>query len=81
MSKPNRRRLDWRQQWREQCRRQLKRPTESRIRYGFAYVYKPVLDDGPSRAFATMAEYRRWCRQHLPRYLGYWPAAAKYAGK
>ena len=57
---------DWRKQWREQCRRQLKRPTLTRIKYGFAYVYKPVLDDGPSRAFDTMAEYRRWCARTWP---------------
>ena len=81
MSQPSRKREDWRKQWREQCRRQLNRPTLSRIKYGFAYVYKPGLDDGPSRAFATMAEYRRWCRKKLPRYLGYWPAPVTHAGK
>ncbi|MSU58311.1 MAG: hypothetical protein EXS35_09045 [Pedosphaera sp.] len=81
MSQPSRKREDWRKQWRAQCRRQLNRPTLSRIKYGFAYVYKPVLDDSPSRAFGTMAEYRRWCRMKLPRYLGYWPAPAQHAGK
>jgi len=49
----------------------MRRPTLTRIKYGFAWVYKPVLDDGPSRAFDTMAEYRRWCHEHLPPYLGY----------
>lgn len=61
-------------QWREQCRRQLERPTLARIKYGFAWVHKPVLDDGGSRAFDTMAEYRRWCAERLPAYLGYRPA-------
>ena len=74
-------REDWRRQWREQCRRQLERPTLARIKYGFAWVYKPVLDDGPSRAFDTMEEYRRWCRAKLPRYLGYWPASRAHAAK
>ena len=81
MGKLSKKRDDWRKQWREQWRRQLKRPTLTRIKYGFAYVYKPVLDDGPSRAFETMAEYRRWCRKNLPRYLGYWPAPAAHARK
>ena len=79
MSKPTKKRDHWRSEWRAQCRRQLNRPTLHRIQYGFACVYKPVLDDGPSRAFGTMAEYRQWCRKHLPRYLGYWPAGTTHA--
>jgi hypothetical protein len=57
--------------WREQCRYQLGRDVATRIKYGFCHVYKPVLDDAPVRAFATMAEYRRWCALALPAYLGY----------
>jgi hypothetical protein len=30
-----------------------------------------VLDDAPFRAFATMKDYRDWCEQNLPAYLGY----------
>ena len=56
---------------REQCRHQLERDVVTRIKYGFCHVYKPVLDDAPVRAFATMAEYRRWCDLALPAYLGY----------
>jgi len=59
------------EQFREQCRRQMDRPLELRIRYGFFRTYKPVLDDAPWRAFNTMAEYRAWCEQNLPEYLGY----------
>ena len=59
------------QEWREQCRRQLRRPTLDRIKYGFAWVHKPVLDDGGSRAFDTRAEYRRWAHENLPAWLGY----------
>jgi hypothetical protein len=81
MRKAGKKTEDWRRQWREQCRRQLARPTLARIKYGFAWVYKPVLDDGPSRAFDTMEEYRRWCRAKLPRYLGYWPASRTHAAK
>jgi hypothetical protein len=57
--------------WREQCRHQLERDVATRIKYGFCHVYKPVLDDAPWRAFATMAQYRDWCEQNLPAYLGY----------
>ncbi len=41
---------------------------------GFCHVYKPVLDDAPFRAFATMKAYREWCARDLPHYLGYDPA-------
>ena len=35
------------------------------------YTYRPVLDDAPFRAFATTADYRRWCEENLPDWLGY----------
>jgi hypothetical protein len=57
--------------WREQCRRQMTRPMKLRERYGFVSTYKPVLDDAPYRVFSSTAEYRRWCDENLPRYLGY----------
>jgi len=58
-------------EWREQCRRQLDRDVTTRIKYGFCHVHKPVLDDAPFRAFATLAEYREWREKNLPAYLGY----------
>ena len=61
-------------EFREQCRRQMERPIEERIRYGFCRMYKPVLDDAPYRVFDTMAEYRKWCADNLPDYLGFKPA-------
>lgn len=57
--------------WGEQCRQQLARDVPTRIKYGFCHVHKPVLDDAPWRAFRTMAEYRAWCEEALPDYLGY----------
>lgn len=57
--------------WREQCRLQLERDVMTRIKYGFCHVHKPMLDDQNWRAFATMGEYRRWCDEVLPAYLGY----------
>ena len=61
--------------FREQCRRQLARPLSARIKYGFNRVHKPVLDDAPWRSFNSMAEYRAWCANNLPEYLGFKPAA------
>jgi len=61
----------WLSEFREQCRRQLGRKLEDRIKYGFCLVYKPVLDDAPHRAFGSMAEYRAWCDENLPAYLGF----------
>jgi hypothetical protein len=34
-------------------------------------TYKPVLDDADYRSFDTMAEYRQWCEDNLPDWLGY----------
>ena len=59
------------EQFREQCRRQMGRPLALRIKYGFSRVYKPVLDDAPWRSFNSMAEYRAWCEEKLPDYLGF----------
>jgi len=48
-----------------------RRPLATRIRYSFIKTYKPVLDDASFRAFDTMEEYRRWCEENLPEWLGY----------
>ena len=61
--------------FREQCRRQMARPLATRIKYGFARTYKPVLDDAPWRVFDSMAAYRQWCEAELPDYLGFKRAA------
>jgi hypothetical protein len=57
--------------FREQCRRQMERPLALRMKYGFNRVHKPVLDDAPWRSFDSTADYRAWCEQNLPEYLGY----------
>jgi hypothetical protein len=57
--------------WREEFEAAARRPLATRFRYAFIKTYKPVLDDEPFRAFATMEEYRRWCEQKLPDWLGY----------
>jgi hypothetical protein len=48
-----------------------RRPLAERWRYAFIKTYKPVLDDAPYRSFDTMADYRRWCDENLPKWLGY----------
>ena len=47
------------------------RSLQTRFRYAFIRTYKPVLDDAPYRAFDTMEDYRRWCENNLPDWLGY----------
>jgi hypothetical protein len=48
-----------------------RRPLAQRFRYSFIRTYKPVMDDAPYRAFDTTEEYRRWCEENLPNWLGY----------
>ena len=57
--------------WIEDFEAASKRPLSQRFRYSFIRTYKPVLDDAKFRAFDTTADYRRWCEQNLPDWLGY----------
>ena len=58
-------------EWLEEFEAAARRPLEQRMRYAFIKTYKPVLDDAPFRAFDTTADYRRWCEENLPDWLGY----------
>ena len=58
-------------QWLAEFEAAAKRPLALRWRYSFIHTYKPVLDDATYRSFDTMEEYRRWCEQDLPSWLGY----------
>jgi hypothetical protein len=58
-------------EWHEEFEAAARRPLEQRMRYAFIHTYKPVLDDAPFRAFDTMEQYRRWCEENLPDWLGY----------
>jgi hypothetical protein len=58
-------------EWLEAFEAASRRPLATRMRYAFIRTYKPVLDDTCYRAFGTMAEYRRWCEENLPDWLGY----------
>ena len=57
--------------WLEEFEAAAKRPLELRLRYAFTKTYKPVMDDASFRSFDTMEDYRRWCKESLPRWLGY----------
>jgi hypothetical protein len=57
--------------WLAEFQAAARRPLETRFRYAFIHTYKPVLDDAPFRAFDTTADYRRWCEENLPDWLGY----------
>ena len=48
-----------------------RRPLALRMRYAFIKTYKPVLDDTTYRSFNSMKEYRKWCNDYLPGWLGY----------
>lgn len=58
-------------EWLEEFEAAARRPLEQRFKYSFIKTYKPVLDDAKYRSFETMEEYRRWCEENLPSWLGY----------
>jgi hypothetical protein len=58
-------------EWLAEFEAASKRSLEERFRYSFIKTYKPVMDDARFRAFDTMADYRRWCEENLPSWLGY----------
>ena len=58
---------DWIADFEAAARRSL----EQRLRYAFVKTYKPVMDDASYRSFDTMADYRKWCEEKLPSWLGY----------
>jgi hypothetical protein len=58
-------------EWLEEFEAAARRPLRTRMRYAFIKTYKPVLDDAPYRSFDTMEDYRRWCEDNLPDWLGY----------
>ena len=58
-------------EWLEEFEAVARRPLRTRMRYAFIKTYKPVLDDAPYRSFDTTADYRRWCEENLPDWLGY----------
>ena len=58
---------DWLAAFEAAARRSL----ETRMRYSFIHTYKPVMDDATYRSFDSMADYRRWCEENVPSWLGY----------
>jgi hypothetical protein len=63
--------VDEREKLWEEFDAMARRPVSQRIQYGFIKTYKPVLDDEPYRSFESMEEYRRWCEENVPSWLGY----------
>jgi len=58
-------------EWLAEFEAAARRPLRERMRYAFIKTYKPVMDDAPWRVFDTMEQYRRWCEENLPDWLGY----------
>ena len=57
--------------WLAEFEAAARRPLALRMKYAFIRTYKPVLDDAGYRSFNTMEDYRRWCQENLPSWLGY----------
>lgn len=57
--------------WEEEFAAAAARPLAQRWKYAFIKTYKPVMDDAPYRSFESTAEYRKWCNENLPSWLGY----------
>lgn len=58
-------------EWLEEFEAAARRPLKQRLRYAFIKTYKPVMDDAPYRVFDSTADYRKWCEENLPSWLGY----------
>lgn len=58
-------------EWEAEFEAAARRPLRTRFRYAFIRTYKPVLDDASYRSFDSTAEYRAWCEENLPSWLGY----------
>jgi hypothetical protein len=58
-------------EWLAEFEASANRSLRTRFRYAFIKTYKPVLDDELFRAFDSTADYRRWCEDNLPDWLGY----------
>lgn len=58
-------------EWFDEFEAAARRPLRIRLNYSFIKTYKPVMDDASFRSFDTMEDYRRWCEENLPRWLGY----------
>jgi len=59
------------EEWLAEFEAATRRSLQTRLNYAFIRTYKPVMDDATYRSFETMAEYRRWCEENLPSWLGY----------
>ncbi len=57
--------------WLAEFEAAARRPLALRMKYAFIRTYKPVLDDADYRSFDSMEDYRRWCQENLPDWLGY----------
>lgn len=58
-------------EWLNEFEAAARRPLRDRFKYAFIKTYKPVMDDAPFRAWNTTVDYRKWCNDNLPDWLGY----------
>jgi hypothetical protein len=57
--------------WLAEFEAAARRPLSVRMKYAFIRTYKPVMDDVKFRSFDTTLQYRKWCQDNLPDWLGY----------
>ena len=58
-------------EWLAEFEAAARRPLRQRWKYAFIKTYKPVMDDAEYRSWDSMEEYRQWCQENLPDWLGY----------
>lgn len=58
-------------EWLAEFEAAARRTLRQRIDYSFIKTYRPVLDDAKFRSFESMEEYRTWCEENLPPWLGF----------
>ena len=58
-------------EWLAEFEAAARRPLRERFKYAFIKTYKPVMDDATYRSWESTAEYRKWCEENLPAWLGY----------
>ena len=66
-------------EWLAEFEAATRRPLKQRFKYAFIKLDKPVLDDVNYRSRETMEEYRQWCEDNLPDWLGYSPSKRQMA--
>jgi hypothetical protein len=58
-------------EWLAEFEAAARRTLEQHVNNSFIKTYTPVLDDAEYRSWDSTADYRQWCEENLPEWLGY----------